>query len=686
MKFCRFGPRVCFLLLACFFAFSSTAQTRSFFFDIKGPAAKGTVLWEEGNYKEAVPYLEQALSKRGRGKEGLQKKLAFAYVHTGNAQAAATMYANLLTEGAELEEKHQLSFANALMSAGRLEEGREQLIAYLQQAGMEEKAKELRRKWAVAELYRDTIRYQVQSLPFNTAGAEFSPFLAEGGIIFVSDKPRTGLIKHRFTADNSYGTDLFYGKFGQEGQIHSLSRLNRAVNTPFPEGPAVVTQKGKKLVFTRADEGGGMQLFEARSILKPDSWVSVKPLRIPGMRTVGHPAVAEEGRVIYFVSDDPAGYGGTDIYRVVWENKGWSEPQNLGPAVNTAANEMFPTWGADGILRFSSNGHFGLGGLDIYELTFGKDSLVEIRNIGAPINSPADDFGLSLHESGDWGFFSSNRSGGAGEDDIYRLYVNVIKLAGRVYDKTNRKGVEGVSVGLYKEGTLLEEALSSAHGYYSFKVYPGQEYQLTFGAEEFREQEASFSTWHGPRYGTRNVETGLDRKVKMFVLGTIRKSNRDKAAGASLLVIDQQSGRIDTVFAGERGSYELELDVSRSYTFLAECDKEKAVTTFETPEKGKASLSYYEHLHMEPLRAYTIKGKVRAPAGQGGPFVVSVLNHLTLEQEMIVTDEAGSFTMEAHPLADYEFCLLQGETGVGVYLQAGWSKPERSLELVYESL
>lgn len=669
-------------ILLCF---SSSAQTRSFFFEMRSPAAKGTLLWEEGNYKEAVPYLEQALARGGRKKEkqeSLQKKLAFAHVHAGNAGAASTVYGRLLTEGAALEETHQLLYANALMAAGRLEEGRQQLLSCLQSSDTEAGARELLQKLSVSLLYQDTVRYNVQNASFNTAGSEFSPFLTRGGIIFVSDKPRRGFVKHHFAADQGSGTDLYYGKFNRDKTVESLNRLSSTVNSPFPEGPAAVSPDGKKLIFTRAGEQGTMQLLEARVALNLSSWVGIKPLELQVRGAVGHPAMAEEGQVVYFVSDRPGGYGGTDIYETRKEEESWSVPRNLGSKVNTAGNEMFPTYGADGKLRFSSNGHFGLGGLDIYEVIFNDDKVAEVRNIGAPVNSPADDFGLSMDESGDWGYFSSNRAGGAGGDDIYQLQVNVVKLAGRVYDKTNRKGVPGARVRLLKEGSLLEETSSNDKGFYFFKTYPGQEYQLIIEATEYREHNEPFSTWHGPRYGTRTLETGLDRKVKMFVLGTIRKKDRAKAAGASLIVIDQESARIDTVIAGAKGDYELELDVSRKYTFLVECEEEKAVTTFSTPEKGKASLSYYEHLYMEPQPSYLLKGQITAPAVEQGPFIVHITNLLSMRQELMVTDEQGRFEFEAHPLADYDVCLLQG-SGSSIQLKAGWNKPERSLELVY---
>ncbi|WP_017730418.1 PD40 domain-containing protein [Nafulsella turpanensis] len=656
------------------------AQTRSFLFDIKGPAAKGRILFKEENYKEAIPYLEQALQTGRKSADlDLQRKLAFAYAQAGSAKAAAELYTRIVGAGVALENEHLMLYANALMASGKIEEGKRVLARYLKDEGVVERIRILETKLSEESLYRDTIRYSIRPVSINTKGAEFSPYVLDHGVIFVSDKPRAGLIKQHFTADDSYGLDLVYGRITDGGDISDLTRLSSTVNTAMPEGPGVVYNKGRKLLFTRSGEKHQMQLYEATTTFNPTSWVKVKPLNLKVASAVGHPAVADNGRVIYFVSDMPGGFGGTDIYRVEKQGNDWTPPQNLGPLINTSGNEMFPTLLGDDKLYFSSNGRFGLGGLDIYEALLAGDSVIHLRNMGVPFNSAGDDFGLSFHHSGNWGYFSSSRKGGAGEDDIYRVDVHVITLAGRVYDAVNEKGIEGTRISLWQNRQLIDETMSDQRGEYAFRLYPGEEYELVYEREEYRAHQETLSTVHGPRYGIRSQSTGLERKVKMFVLGTIRKSNKERAAGAHMLVVEQLGEGIDTVYADERGNYDLELDVKSKYTFLVSCEEEMSLSDFSTPEIGKASLSYYENLNLLPVRPYRVEGQVNS--NRKGSFVISLFNSLTLSQEYLLTDEEGTFSFEAHPLADYEICLMDAPSTASVYLKGGWHKAVRNVRL-----
>lgn len=661
---------------------SAMAQSHSFLFDLKGPAAKGEYYFIAGDYKTAIPYLRHALqNEKGYEQTAYMEKLACAYVNTGQATEAAELL-NKIAERKELESEQQLWFANALMAAGRLEEGRLAMVKYLRMEGKNAAITSLLGESTINTLFRDSVRYSVRPVSINTETSEYSPYVVQDGILFVADRGGSGIVKRHFTADNSSGHNLYYAAIAKDGDIRKPVSLSSTVNTTMPEGPAAVYNSGKQMVFTRSNTKGDMQLFEGRTAFNLSSWVRIEPLRLPVKGAVGHPAVSGDGRVLYFVSDMPGGYGGTDIYRIERTPDGWGEARNLGPAINTAGNEMFPNLDSAGKLYFASNGHYGLGGLDIYEAGLKDDEVVAVRNLGAPVNSEGDDFGLSLHESGNWGYFSSNRSGGAGEDDIYRLDVHIIKLAGRVYDKINGKPIAAARLKLKQGEQLLAEATSDQQGHYTFNVYPGQQYTLQLQAAEFREETELISTKQGPRYGLKKWETGLDRKVKMFVLGTIKNSRQREAEGARLLVIDQTNARItDTVYADHRGNYELELDTKSQYTFWADCETEGAVLDFSTPEKGKASLSYYENIRLQPTRHYKVNGRLKA--AEYGIRVLSLTNRLTQVQEFLFTDEAGNFSFNAHSLADYELCLLEGDRPVSVMIRGPWHKAVRTVELAY---
>ena len=672
------GVVVGFLLMLL--SFHSMGQSRSIFFDIRSAAYKGLQLYSERNYGAAIPFLEQAVKNpKNRTQQPLLLGLAHSYAATGSAKSAAEWYSLLKGTGFELEGEHQLLYANALMASGKHEEGRRLLLDFLHKTGNGSRAEALSNH-SMDGFYRDSVRYSVSPVSINSEAAEFSPVIVPYGILFVTERPKAGLVQNRFSADESSGLDIFYGRITDGGDVRQLVRLNRTVNSQMPEGPVAVASNGKKLFYTRSGNKGEMKIFQARSIFNYNTWFDEEVVSLPVKGSVAHPAITDNGQVMYFVSDMPGGLGGTDIYKIERTKKGWSEPRNLGPLINTPANELFPTFHGSDKLYFASNGHFGLGGLDIYEATVREDSVFNVRNMGAPVNSEGDDFGLSLHGSGSWGYFSSNRSGGAGNDDIYRLDVHIITLAGKVYDKTNGKNVSSVKVNLYQDDILLQEAVTDKSGAYSFQLYPAQEYELRYSLDEFRDFSEKISTRQGSAHGTRKWETGLDRKVKMFVLGTVKKSNKARASDASLLIIEGVTGKKDTVVADSRGNYEMELDAFNSYTFWSICDEEAAVANFNTPERGKASLSYYVDIELKPSSSYRVRGLVSAGrGGEKGLFVISRLNKLTMEQDFIFTDERGNFSFDAHSVAEYELCLLHEKNPAPVILTSGWSQKERTV-------
>ena len=206
-----------------------------------------------------------------------------------------------------------------------------------------------------------------------------------------------------------------------------------------------------------------------------------------------------------------------------------------------------------------------------------------------------------------------------------------------------------------------------------------QEYELRYSVDEFRDFSERLSTRQGATHGTKKLETGLDRKVKMFVLGTIKRSSKQRASDAALLVIEEETGRKEAVLADSRGNYEIELDAYHKYAFWSSCDEEAAVATFSTPVRGKASLSYYVDIELKPSVAYKVRGLVKSRNGEKGPFVISRLNKLSMEQDYIFTDERGNFTFEAHSVEEYELCLLHEKKPAPVFLTPGWTQPERTV-------
>ena len=192
-----------------------------------------------------------------------------------------------------------------------------------------------------------------------------------------------------------------------------------------------------------------------RAVKKDTAWIDLTEFEYNSKEySTGHPALNTDGTKMYFVSDMPGGSGGTDIYLTEKMNNIWSKPVNLGPNVNTPYNEMFPMIWKDSILYFSSEGHYNMGGLDLFYTSKDQNGWKEARNMGYPLNTSYDDFGVALNDSGNAGIISSNRnSKNTMQDNLYTFTINDLRftLEGIAVDKTTQEPVAGVIVELTGE-------------------------------------------------------------------------------------------------------------------------------------------------------------------------------------------------------------------------------------------
>ncbi len=293
----------------------------------------------------------------------------------------------------------------------------------------------------------------------NSEHLEFSPAYYQGGIVFVTSQNKKG--KQDRKIDEHY-FDLFYADLSPEGQPSRPWFFSPNLNSRLHEGPISFGPDYQTIYFTRnnmvngkpvADSDGdvNLQIYEAEK--SPTDWVNLRPLPFNNASyNCAHPTVTPDGNHIYFSSNMPGGYGGMDIYRSDKVNGTWSKPVNLGRSVNTASNEVFPYIHSAGILFFSSDGHGGFGGLDLF-MTNKPDRATEISNLGAPFNSVSDDLGFLLDKDGKTGYFASARENGSGKDDIYYFSVPEglftklpFDLMVTVTDASNGKVLNGAAV------------------------------------------------------------------------------------------------------------------------------------------------------------------------------------------------------------------------------------------------
>lgn len=458
-----------------------------------------------GEYYKAVEKYRKA-SRKEKDREK-RKQYAFAiaecYRSIGDYERAELYYKNALRRGYE-DEIALLYHADMLRATQQYEEAVEAYREYLDSipgnkralAGLESISRT--QEW-VANPTRHIIN-PIKEL--NSRGSDFSPVFIAGRdneIIFTSSrKSATGKRESMITGQNY--TDLFRATFGvqkQKWQEPKLLDETFVVNTQDEEGGATLSSTGEQMIFTRCRydkaQSLGAELYETSQ--SRGSWSNPIRVDVVGDSIIAaHPALSADESILYFVSDMPGGFGGKDIWRANKEGGSYSRPINLGKEINTPGDEMFPFVRDNGELYFASNYHLGMGGFDIFVANKNEDGVWSIENMGSPMNSPSDDFGIAFVVGENKGMFTSSRKGSRG-DDIYSFMVppKIYSVEGEVFNKENRSRINGATVRIIgTDGTNLK--IRTRNGKFKLKLKPETEYIFAAFKDGFLRDKASANT------------------------------------------------------------------------------------------------------------------------------------------------------------------------------------------------
>ena len=381
--------------------------------------------FEEYSYSKAVElYKELYIS----GDSSLTSTIANCYFKLGLTDSASGWYSKVVKYTSPPVEDIY-NYSEVLSQQGLYIESAKWLKAYRNLNTEDSRPnRKLKGNANPASLLENVNAFEITPLEINTHEAEFAAVPWNDRVIFTSSRRKTEVVKREYNWDQNPFLDLYSAKRNEDGSLSDVQKLDMSIKTPFHQGPASFTGDGQSVWFTRnnpnSKKGKGrndilrLTLYSARMTSTKLEDIQPFPYN-DAAYSVGQASVSEDGKTLYFVSDMPGGYGGTDIYRTTMNDSGdWSTPENLGEFINTEGNEMFPYIHDSGFLFFSSNGHKGLGGLDVYKVHLEKLPQV-IDNLNAPINSSKDDFAFVIDKEFSQGYFSSNRSGGVGSDDIY---------------------------------------------------------------------------------------------------------------------------------------------------------------------------------------------------------------------------------------------------------------------------
>ncbi len=459
-------------------------------------------LFQEGALIKAMEIYE-TLEKSERTYE-VNQNMADSYRQLSKFAEAEKMYA-LVVKSSQSKPIDKFHYAQVLQTNGKCLEASKWYTIYAKLDQSDKRAVLLASSCDSLRLFRtDSSQYRVKRLhDLNSSDADFGAVVFKEGLVFTSARGGNKTTER----DGTPYLNMYYVQFDDAKQLESVDEFKGKVGSKFHDGPACFSKDFKEIYFTRNEKGskGIMRLHIFKAKLKDDEWYDVEELPFNNeYYSVGHPSLSADGKLLYFTSDK-GGFGGTDIFVCRKKGDSWSSPENIGSKINTRGNEMFPYIAADGVLYFASNGHPGLGGLDIYRATFDEfGNCAAVQNMGAPINSTYDDFALTLGRQLYTGYFSSNRPGGMGGDDLFefqdlgQVTITKIKVEGKITQKSpdNKEvPVSGATLSLYnEEEKKLNQTVTQSDGGYSFEVETEKTYSLVAKKDNYFTDRKKFTT------------------------------------------------------------------------------------------------------------------------------------------------------------------------------------------------
>ena len=456
-------------------------------------------------YSEAITLYEKLAESKPS--QEVIKNLADSYYYTNNLIKAQRYYRLLVKNySKDLDRNYYFRYAQTLKASNSYADANAVLKEYYAKSAnsqdtiyFQKELKELENVSAIGN------RFDIKNLAINTPNSEFGAVKYNGNLVFAGVKLKPGWFDKKFKWDNETYLNLVtvpLKDINSAGTI--VNYFAKELKTGMHESNAVFTKDGKTIYFTRNNSKNGskrkndqkisnLQIFKAE--LVDGKWKNIVslPFNSPNY-SVEHPALSADEKVLYFASDMPGSLGSFDIYSVNINKGAFETPKNLGPNINTDKREQFPFVSADNKLYFSSDGHLGYGSLDVFVSEINGNEYTEAVNIGLPLNSNLDDFAFNIDSNTKEGFFSSNREGGKGSDDIYQfkeikdLIVEDCKqfIAGTITDINTNLVLENATVILQDfDKKTLSTWTTTADGKFSFTVACESSYTVVAFKEKY---------------------------------------------------------------------------------------------------------------------------------------------------------------------------------------------------------
>ena len=489
-------------------------------------------------YIDAIKTYER-MSEKGYKSVDMFQKLANAYYFNGDLAKAAKWYTELFVLTKDVAPEFYYRYAQSLKAIKEYDKADAMMAKFNQENGNDLRAKlASEQKDYLAVIKKNSGRYTIENAGINSKYSDYGSSFFGDKIVFTSARDIGDFVKVIDSWTGEGFTNLYEATQKSDGTLSGVDHLSKKLNSKFHESTPVFTKDGKTVYFTRnnflngkkgKDANKTMLLKIYKATLGDGTWTNITELPFNSDNySVAHPALSPDEKILYFASDMSGTFGQSDIFKVtINEDGSFGTPQNLGNNINTEGRETFPFITSENELYFASDGHPGLGGLDVFVSKPKQDgSFKNVLNAGEPLNSSKDDFSLLIDPKTQLGYVTSNREGGQGDDDIYRFkeikrieYPCEQFLTGLVTDKETGLPLIGAKLTLFDSSyKLLKEILTDKDGKFDFdQVECDSKYYIKSEKSEYNTIETPVVT--DTESGKTFVSLALEKTIKKLTIG-----------------------------------------------------------------------------------------------------------------------------------------------------------------------
>lgn len=471
-------------------------------------------LFAEKNYSKAIVKYKE-LTNRYDGNADIWYNMAICYVESGQPDRAEVYYSRILKLDDDANPIVHLSMGKVLMMQGKYEEARSHFLEYNE---LLEYNDQLAMRYIssienIDKYFADSTFFQQESLALNSPASDFGASTLDKSFYFLSTRDRKKDYSEKHTSD------MYKLPADNLDDNIEPTKVKGPANTRFSEVGYAIVPERNEIFICRFQPGKqdqytlGYSLYKAyighdNDISRPEQ-VLVDQFKF----AIAYPSLNESGNKIIFSSDAPGGYGGWDLYTADYTSEGFENIHNMGEKVNSAGDELYAFMLNDSILFYATDGHGGLGGFDIYSKNMNK-STEYAMNMGYPINSPANDYAIYF-DSGLSGYFTSNREGGVGGDDIYKFSIHQLKLSSEIVDQENGDNLKNVNISVERSNGNTEALALADNGKLILNAEPGEVLKITVEKDGYETKSFEVNTSGMTFIGNHSVQLGKFEVLKL---------------------------------------------------------------------------------------------------------------------------------------------------------------------------